>query len=221
MQDFETEEQQVEAVKKWLKENTSSLLIGLAIGGFSLGGWNFYQQSQYQHSVEASDMYVSVVAQAELNATNDLDLTAVDKLQAGYVDTPYAALSAMVAANHEVANGNNEQAASRLQWVVDNAIDEEIAYVAQLRLARLMIAQEKYDEANALLSAKHSAAFDALYEELKGDMFVAKGELEQARIAYDKAIVSSGTATSRWLRLKRQDLGSSNLNQTEMTEPAA
>ena len=221
MQDFETEEQQVEAVKKWLKENTSSLLIGLAIGGFSLGGWNFYQQSQYQHSVEASDMYVSVVAQAEVNTSNDLDLTAVDKLQAGYIDTPYAALSAMVVANHEVANGNNEQAASRLQWVVDNAIDEEIAYVAQLRLARLMIAQEKYDEANVLLSAKHSTAFDALYEELKGDMFVAKGELEQARIAYDKAIVISGTTASRWLRLKRQDLGSSNLNQLDMTEPAA
>ncbi len=221
MQDFETEEQQVEAVKKWLKENTSSLLMGLAIGGFSLGGWNFYQQSQYQHGVEASDMYVSVVAQAELNATNDFDLTAVDKLQSGYLDTPYAALSAMVVANHEVTNGNNEQAASRLQWVVDNAIDEEIAYIAQLRLARLMIAQEKYDEANVLLSAKHSTAFDALYEELKGDMFVAKGELEQARIAYDKAIVISGTTASRWLRLKRQDLGSSNLNQLDMTEPAA
>ena len=220
MQDFETEEQQVEAVKKWLKENTSSLLIGLAIGGFSLGGWNFYQQTQYQHSVEASDMYVSVVAQAGLNATNDLDLTAVDKLQAGYVDTPYAALSAMVVANHEVANGNNEQAASRLQWVVDNAIDEEIAYVAQLRLARLMIAQEKYDEASLLLSAKHSASFDALYEEIKGDLFVARGELEQARIAYDKAINGSKGA-SRWLRLKRQDLGSSDLDQPEMIEPAA
>lgn len=219
MQDFETEEQQVEAVKKWLKENASSLLIGLAIGGFSLGGWNFYQQTQYQHGVEASDMYVALVAQVEASSASELDLASADKLQAGYADTPYAALSAMAVAKHEIAAGNNEQAASRLQWVVDNAIDEEMVYVAQLRLARLMIAQEEYDRAEALLSVKHSAAFDALYEELKGDMFVAKGELEQARIAYDKAIASGNS--SHWLQLKRQDLGSSEFNQSESIEPAA
>ena len=218
MQDFETEEQQLEALKKWWKENASSLLIGLAIGGFSLGGWNFYQQTQYQHSVEASDMYVSVLAQAEAGAT--LDTTTVDKLVAGYADTPYAALSALVVAKNEVASGNVEQAVTRLQWAMANAVEEEVGSVAQLRLARLMIAQKKYDEANDLLSSKHAVAFDALYEELKGDLFAAKGELEQARIAYDKAIASSGNA-SRWLQLKRQNLGSSKLKQLELTEPAA
>ena len=83
MQDFETEEQQIEAIKRWWKENSSSLLIGLAIGGITIGGWNFYQESQYIHGVEASDMYVSVVAQSE---TASFDSTAVDKLKAGYAD---------------------------------------------------------------------------------------------------------------------------------------
>ena len=219
MQDFETEEQQVEALKRWWKKNASSLLIGLAIGGFSLGGWNFYQKDQHQHSVEASDMYVSVLTQAEASADSALVSSTVDKLVAEYSDTPYAALSALVLAKIEIEAGNIEQAVSRLQWTIANAIEEEVGFVAQLRLARLMIAQKKYDEARDLLSAKHAAAFDGLYEELKGDLFVAQGELEQARIAYDKAIASSGNA-SRWLQLKRQDLGSSKLNQTESIEPA-
>ena len=218
MQDFETEEQQVEALKRWWKQNASSLFIGLAIGGFSLGGWNFYQQSQHQHSFEASDMYVSVIAQAE--AGSSFDSTTVDKLVAGYADTPYAALSALIVAKNEIGSGNIEKAVSRLQWAMANAVEEEVGFVAQLRLARLMIAQKRYEEASDLLSSKHAVAFDAMYEELKGDLFVAKGELEQARIAYDKAIASSGNA-SRWLQLKRQDLGSSKLNQPELTEPAA
>ena len=218
MQDFETEEQQLEALKKWWKDNASSLLIGLALGGFSLASWNFYQQTQYQHSTEASDMYVSVVAQAEAGA--QIDSATVDKLAAGYADTPYAALSAMVVAKHELESGSVDQAVSRLQWAMANAIEDEVKSVAQLRLARVLISQKKFDEANELLAAKHSAAFDALYEELKGDMFVAKGELEQARIAYDKAIAGSSSA-SRWLQLKRQDLGPSKLNQSELVEPAA
>ena len=220
MQDFETEEQQLEALKTWWKENSSSLLIGLAIGGFSLGGWNYYQQSQYQHSVEASDMYVSVIAQYEAGAAGSFDSSVVDKLAAGYSDTPYASLSALVAAKHELVAGNVDQAISHLQWAMDNAVEEDVVSVAQLRLARLMMTQKKYDEANNLLQAKHAPAFDALYEELKGDIFVVKGELEQARIAYDKAIANSGSA-NRWLQLKRQDLGASQLNASKLIEPAA
>jgi predicted negative regulator of RcsB-dependent stress response len=220
MQDFETEEQQLDALKRWWKDNASSLIIGLAVGGFSLAGWNFYQQTQYDHSREASDMYVAVMAQAEAGAGSVLDSTTFDKLAAGYSDTPYAALSAMILAKHEISLGNLDQAATRLQWAVAHAVEDEVRHVAQLRLARVLITQKQYDAANDLLAIKHPAAFDALYEEIKGDMFVAKGELEQARIAYDKAIANS-TNASRWLQLKRQDLGASELDQPELVEPAA
>jgi predicted negative regulator of RcsB-dependent stress response len=242
MQDFETEEQQIEAIKGWWKENASSLLIGLAIGGFTLGGWNWYKETQYQHGVEAiggftlggwnwyketqyqhgveaSDMYVSVVTQSEKN-TAELDSTVIDKLKAGYADTPYAALSVLVMAKHDVNAGNLEQAATHLKWVIDNAVEDEVSHIARLRLARLMIGQKNFDEANKLLSSNHPSAFDALYEELKGDMFVAMDELTQARIAYDKAI-SGSENPGRWLQLKRQDLGTTDFKKAELVEPPA
>lgn len=216
MQDFETEEQQIEALKRWWKENASSLIIGLAIGGFALGGLNYYKKTEFQHGIEASDMYVSMVAQAESGMA---DSATADKLIAEYADTPYAALSALLMAKNEVAEGKIDQAALRLKWIAANAKDE-IKSVSELRLARLMIDQKKYDEANTLLSSAHPAAFDAMYDELKGDLFVAKGEVDQARIAYDKAIAKSENS-SRWLQLKRQNLGPSSFGQVEMSEPAA
>ena len=80
--------------------------------------------------------------------------------------------------------------------------------------------QKKYDDAQGWLSLDHPAAFNARYEELKGDVFVARGNIEQARVAYDKAIEQS-VQPSRWLKLKRQDLGSSELKKSAMVEPAA
>ncbi|MDH5711118.1 MAG: tetratricopeptide repeat protein, partial [Gammaproteobacteria bacterium] len=98
MQDFETEDQQVEALKNWWKENASSLLIGLAIGGATIGGWSWYKETQYHHGVDASDMYVSVLAQAENSPGGISDTATVDKLVVGYSDTPYAALSMLALA---------------------------------------------------------------------------------------------------------------------------
>ena len=93
-------------------------------------------------------------------------------------------------------------------------------YIARLRLASIFISQKKYDDAQAWLSLEHPPAFNARYEELKGDVFIARGDIEQARVAYDKAIEQS-TTPSRWLKLKRQDLGSSELKKSAMVEPAA
>ena len=59
----------------------------------------------------------------------------------------------------------------------------------------------------AILNMKHAPAYDAQYEELKGDLYSAQGDIAQARLAYDKAIELQGIAASKWLRLKRQNLG--------------
>jgi len=59
----------------------------------------------------------------------------------------------------------------------------------------------------SLLNMEHDVAFDAQYEELKGDLFSARGEVAEARTAYDKAISLQGVSASEWLKLKRQNLG--------------
>jgi predicted negative regulator of RcsB-dependent stress response len=101
-----------------------------------------------------------------------------------------------------------------LRWASQNATETDIQHVANLRLARLLIAEQNYDEAETLLLAQHPAGFDAGYEELKGDLYVARGEIGQARTAYDKAIKAADGSPSRWLRLKRQDLGSADYGQS-------
>ena len=220
MQDFETEEQQIEALKKWWSENATSLILGVSIGAMSLGGWGYYVEKKAEHRTEASEIYASIATQAQANNVDDEGIKKADQLTADYADTPYAALSSLTLATYEFNKGNVDEAITRLQWIDKNAQEEEVKQIARLRLASIFISQKKYDDAQAWLSSEHPAAFNARYEELKGDVFVARGEIEQARIAYDKAIEQSATS-SRWLRLKRQDLGSSELKKLTMVEPAA
>jgi len=214
MEEFESEDQQVEAVKKWLKENGASLLLGLGIGVGALLGWREYLAYQTDHSAEASDLYQAVQTQVAQNRLDDAHINKADVIRNDYSDTPYAALVSMAQSKYEFENGSIESALMHLRWASENSTEPDVQHVANLRMARILIAQKNYAEAETILLAAYPAGFTAGYEELKGDMYVAKGEVAQARVAYDKAINATEGNASRWLRLKRQDLGSSDLDNT-------
>lgn len=214
MEEFESEDQQIAAIKKWWKENGASLLLGLGIGVGALLGWREYLAYQTNHSAEASDLYQAVQTQVSNNRLDDAHISKADLIRNDFSDTPYAALVSMSQAKYEYEHGEIESALMHLRWASDNSTETDVQHVAKLRLARILIAQKKYDEAETILLASHPAGFTAGYEELKGDLYLAKGEIAQARVAYDKAINAAGGGASRWLRLKRQDLGSSDLDNS-------
>jgi len=209
MTEYETEEQQIEALKKWWKENSTSLVVGLLVGVSALFGWRYYGDQQNVHALQASDMYMQVMQSVALNAADDKTIDISNALINDYSDTPYAALAAMVLAKSEYEKGNADGATAQLEIAIKVSNEDTTKQIANLRLVSVYIEQEKYDEAAASLNMSHSSVYDAKYEELKGDLYAAKGDTEQARMAYDKAIALLGTDASRkWLLLKRQGLGS-------------
>lgn len=207
MNEYETEEQQVEALKKWWKENGTSLIVGLFVGVSALFGWRYYVEQDNVHAVQASDLYMQVM---QSTATKNIDEKTIDihnQLINAYSDTPYAALASLALAKTEYENNKVDGAVTQLELAVKHANDDVIKQIASLRLVRIYIEQKKYDEAMAMLNMKHAAAYDAQYEELKGDLYSARGEVAQARMAYDNAINLQGIAAGKWLKLKRQNLG--------------
>jgi predicted negative regulator of RcsB-dependent stress response len=214
MDEFESEDQQIEAIKKWWKENGVSLILGLGIGIAGLLGWREYLAYQTRHAAEASDLYIAVQTQVMNDTLDAATAGKADLIRVEYSDTPYAALASMAQARIEYENGDVESALTHLRWASENASETDVQHVARLRLARILIAQNNYDEAEAILLTEHPAGFAAGYQELKGDLHVARGEVAQARVAYDKAINASNGNASRWLILKRQDLGSPDLGNT-------
>jgi len=205
--EYETEEQQVEALKKWWKENSSSIFTGLFIGVIALFGWRYYVDQNHVHSVQASDLYMQLMQSTVLNTVDEQTIDINNTLINDYSDTPYAALSSLALAKIKYEENDVEAAVAQLELAVKNASDVDIKQIANLRLTSIYIEQKKYDEASALLNLSHDAAYDARYEELLGDLHLAKGDIDQARTAYDKAIGLFGTKANKMLILKRQNLG--------------
>ena len=208
MNEYETEEQQVEALKKWWKANGSSIIIGVLVGVLGLFGWRYYVDQNHVNAVQASDLYMQLLQSTVMNDVDDKTIDINNQLINDYADTPYAALSSLVLAKSAYEKDNVDAAVAQLELAIKHASDENIRQIAILRLSSVYIEQEKYKQAAKLLDMPHDAAYNAKYEELKGDLYLAEGNIEKARTAYDKAIILFGATVSSMLKLKRQNLGS-------------
>lgn len=218
MHEYETEEQQVEALKRWWSENGTSLIVGLALGVAAIFGGRYYLNMQKQKSETASNLYYQVAMQVN-QKHEEAAIEASDKLFTDYKSTPYASLASLLMARYEYEKSKTDEAVKQLERAIKNAEQPVLQNIARLRLARIQLASKKYDAAENLLAADHAPAFDAAFEELKGDIYIAKNEIDKARAAYDKAIEASAGNASKLLHLKRQDLG--NIDATNTVRPSA
>ena len=190
MESYSTEEQQVEAIKQFWKENGTSIILGAVIGLGGLWGWRYYNEQQIQTQETASIQYeqtVESLTQNEQGFSSALAFLNENK------DNNYAVLLAFQLAQEAVSRDDLSEAARQLQFVVDSADVPAIVALANIRLARIQIQQESYQQAMASLEAVGQDSFKAQVEELKGDIHAAQGNLDKARAAYSAALeVSAG-----------------------------
>ena len=207
MADYETEEQQVEALKNWWKENGTAVVTGAFLGVAALGGWQGWDWYQEKQANEASDLY-SLMQETVNRNDSEAILSQSGTIRSNYKTTPYAALATLHEAKVHAQLGNMLEAESSLRWVIDNSKQDSVQEIARLRLARVLIASNKLDEAADLVNREISPAYSSLANEIRGDIFVAKGETEQAKQAYDQALSSADASDVEYLQMKRNDLGS-------------
>lgn len=209
MEIHSTEEQQVEAIKKWWKENRWSLIGGAAIGIAALVGGRAWVEGQNVYMESASSEYLNM-QEKMTSGKNDEAAVHGAQLLGQYSDTPYASLAAMAMAKIKTEAGDLLAASSHLRWALDNTSQDAVRHEATLRLGRILLAGEKHAEALALLNITDAGNYTSAYEQLKGDIYVADEKPEFARTAYARALKQlSPTASDRHsLQMKLDDLGS-------------
>ncbi len=201
-----SEQEQVEAIKAWLVKYGPAIVGGIVIGLAALGGWRWWQQHQRQQEVMASGYY-----QAMLNATRQDDLPKARGQAAvltdEYGNTTYGVLAALMLARFEADAGHNAKAAASLHWVLKHTKAADIRAIARLRLARVLLAQNKPAEALAQIDQVVGDGFSAEKQILKGDIYAAQHKVDQARLAYEDALNALGPgAEARLLHWKLSNL---------------
>ncbi len=201
MERFETEEQQVEALKGFWKQYGLSIVGGAVLGLGGLWGWNSYQANQLHTQELASAAYEKVLNAADQQQSFD---AAVAEFNESYSNSAYGALIALLQAYESVDMGELEQAAVALNSAVAQ-LDNSIKPLAQLRLARVQLALDQLDVALATVNGITNAAYQAQQQELKGDILFAQGNLAEARVAYEAAL-ESGAGRAPFVELKLEQL---------------
>ena len=203
------EQEQIDALKHFWRDYgrlvlAVVLIFVLGVAGFQ--GWKHYKISRAQ---EASSQYAKLEQAITKGDVNEIRNDAGDIISQ-YGDTPYGAMAALVVAKTDHDAGDLDKAAERLKWAVDNAQSDDVKLVARLRLAGVLLDQDKTDEALKLLDQKVTPAFVGAYADLRGDVLVAQGKPDDAREQYKMALEHAGN-DSTWrdvVQLKMDALSS-------------
>ena len=203
-----SEKEQVEALRKWWKENGTSVVSGVLLGlAVLLGGkaWFGYQDTR---AANASNLYAQMMS--ALTAGNvDQARSSANEIISNYSSTGYAALTALGLARMAIDESEPEAAQAQLQWALEHADSEEVRHPARLRLVQVYIEQKKFSQARGLLdSIEDAGAYTYQYSALRGDLEQADGKPVQAAQAYKQALeqMPANRPDAGFIRAKYENL---------------
>jgi len=200
---YETEEQQVEALKKWWKENGRSVIAGIVIGVGAVVGWQGWNAYKGSINEQAANAFAEITVAVDSGNTESA-IKQAERLVEEYGSTSYAAFTALVRAKLAVEADDSVTALSQLKWALEHAPDSGFAQIARIRLARVLLAKGDLEGATAL-SQQGSQAFAGEYATLRGDIAVARGDKAAARAAYQEALTYNA-ADAALIQMKLDDL---------------
>ncbi len=206
METYLTEEERLEALQRWWKENRQSLVLGVLLGVAIIIGWNMWQGNVRSQNEQASNLYLQMLKASETKQTESA-INLGERVVATYPSTAYADYARLLLAKLKVESGDLSGAKAVLEETLAKTEDENIKHIARLRLGQVMLASGETGSALNLLeplTVEQMGKFAGLYQELKGDLYAAAGRPDQARKAYQAA--KAFGETSPLLELKLNDL---------------
>ncbi len=205
---YQTEDEQVEALKKWWQDNGKSAIFGVVLGLSAIFGWREWQDYQTEMAASASTLYQQMVGAAREQKAEDL-IKVASEISTNYEKTAYAVFARLALARVAVENNDLDSAVTDLRWALKNTSQDSLQHVISLRLARVLIAQSKYEEARSILKKQDQGEFAVSYLELEGDIFRKQDKISEARQSYNKAIslAKAGNQDTSMLDLKLDDMG--------------
>lgn len=208
MEIYDTEEEQLDALKRWWKENGQSTIVGLVVGIAVILGWNYWQEHKKAQAGQASALYSQLIQAIAADKKDSAEKLA-GRIKEQYPKTEYAAYSGLLLAKLKVQQGDVAKAKEILKDIAAGS-NNELSNIAKIRQVRLMLASGEYEQGLQLINdvdPATSSSFSGNYDELVGDLYVALDRLDQARSSYQKALENG--YKSPLLPLKIDDLTAS------------
>ena len=187
--DFE-EQERIAELKAWWEDNRMYVLVAVLAAFVAFAGYRGWVHWKASQAEDAAAMYQPVAEAAKAKDAKKIP-EAAQAVIAKHPGSYYASEAALLIAKNAFEAGNLEEAGKRLEWVMANGVEEHRG-IARMRLAAVLMEQKKYDEALKVLDAGKDEAFVPLAADLRGDIMLAQGRIDEARAAYKLAMDRAG-----------------------------
>ena len=184
------EQERIAELKAWWEDNRLYVLGAVIAAIVAFAGYRGWVYWNAKRADDAAAMYRPVAEAVKTKDAAKIEQAAkplIEKHSSSY----YASDAALVLAKSAFEAGNLEEARKRLEWAAANGVEEHRG-VARMRLAAVLLDQKKYEEALKVLDANKDEAFTAIAADMRGDVMLAQGRVDEARAAYKVAVEKAG-----------------------------
>lgn len=198
------EEQEINQLKDWWKENGKTIIVAFILGVGGMFGWRYWQAHQAEQIAQASAQYDALIYSAQQD--EQAKKANIEQFVQANSKTAYAVFALLDEAKKAAEKQDFAAAEANLNQALTQSQDEVLISIVALRLSAVQFQLGQLDNALTTLHQVKGESFNARKAILTGDIQVAKGDKVAAKKSFEQAQQSGSQLEQQMVKMKLNNL---------------
>ena len=198
------EEQEINQLKDWWKENGKTIIVAFILGVGGMFGWRYWQAHQAEQIAQASAQYDALIYSAQQD--EQAKKANIEQFVQANSKTAYAVFALLDEAKKATEKQDFTAAEVNLNQALTQSQDEVLTSIVALRLSAVQFQLGQLDNALTTLNQVKGESFNARKAILTGDIQVAKGDKVAAKNSFEQAQQSGTQLEQQMAKMKLNNL---------------
>lgn len=198
------EEQEINQLKDWWKENGKTIIVAFILGVGGMFGWRYWQAHQAEQIAQASAQYDALIYSAQQD--EQAKKANIEQFVQANSKTAYAVFALLDEAKKATEKQDFAAAEVNLNQALTQSQDEVLTSIIALRLSAVQFQLGQLDNALTTLNQVKGESFNARKAILTGDIQVAKGDKVAAKNSFEQAQQSGSQLEQQMAKMKLNNL---------------
>ena len=198
------EEQEINQLKDWWKENGKTIIVAFILGVGGMFGWRYWQSHQAEQIAQASAQYDTLINSVQQD--EQAKKANIEQFVQANSKTAYAVFALLDEAKKATEKQDFSAAEANLNQALTQSQDEVLTSIVALRLSAVQFQLGQLDNALTTLSQVKGESFNARKAILTGDIQVAKGDKVAAKNSFEQAQQSGSQLEQQMAKMKLNNL---------------
>lgn len=198
------EEQEINQLKDWWKENGKTIIVAFILGVGGMFGWRYWQSHQAEQIAQASAQYDTLINSVQQD--EQAKKANIEQFVQANSKTTYAVFALLDEAKKATQKQDFSAAEANLNQALTQSQDEVLTSIVALRLSAVQFQLGQLDNALTTLNQVKGESFNARKAILTGDIQVAKGDKVAAKNSFEQAQQSGSQLEQQMAKMKLNNL---------------